>query len=1410
VKEQLDIPMSNKTYNWKRFWCPREGRLNLSDNGYLWDPDAEFGSIYNPDVTPFESISKYPCLALLGEPGMGKSTAMQSEKHSIDSRVSECGDASLWVDLRSFQTDLRLVQSVFGDPAFQAWLTGKHRLHLFLDSLDECLLRVDTVAALLLDEFSKYPIDRLYLRIACRTADWPSSLEEGLQRLWGAETVKVYELAPLRRADVIEAAKNNELNADAFFSDLHKKDVIPLAIKPVTLAFLLNIYGRHGQFPSSQAELYLEGCQLLCEETSVNRRAAKRTGNLSAQQRLAVAARMAALTVFANRYTIWTSFDAGDVPVEDIEIPELCGGKEHIGEEEFAVTQATINEVLDTGLFSSRGANRMGWAHQTYAEFLAARYVVQRKMTVSQVMSIIAHPDDVDRKLVPQLHQTAAWLAGMLPKVFHEIIKTDPEVLLRSDIATADAKDRAALVEILLKQYDAETLHDRNIGGQIHYEKLAHPNLAEQLKPFIQNPAKGVIVRRVAIHIMEACKLGDLVPTLADLALNSSESLAVRVNAAYAVARIGDDATKTKLKPLATGDAGDDPDDELKGCGLKAVWPTSMAAKELFSLITAPKREDFVGAYHLFIAQDLPKSLAASHLPEALLWVAAQRPRHLMSYSLRKLTDVILTLGWDHVDFPAVLEAFARAALSRLKHDQSLIERRDHSLDADLRADFAKRRRLLECMVVILGSEQEEAIKLACSRPPILLSEDFSWMIERLHLSSDRTKQVWSRLIKWSLDQGDPRQVDAVLAACDAEPLLAKEFRWLIGPVELGSPEAEQLKNDYLESQRWARKLRNRPLLDPPPEKRIENLLYQYERGDYSAWWKLNLEMTLKPDSTHYQHNDELESDLTVLPGWESATNENKQRIVNAAKSYLLNQEPKTEEWVGENTIHRPAFAGYRAFRLLLHEDHEFIRNLSADVWKTWAPIILAYPIMGSVDEVKPRHELVRLAYSFAPDEITDILLTLIDKENASGGRISVIDKLQSCWDKHLAASLLPKVRDKTLKPENMGVLLEHLIDNEIQEAESSARSLISVPLPEPGDDRTRAVVAANVLMTHAKDAGWSVIWPSIQGDPAFGDELVSNVASRQGWGDGGGIWQKINEDELADLFLWLARRYPYAEDPQRNEDGRVTDRQSIGQWRDAILQSVKTKGTPQSCSAIRRISQEHPELRWLKWTLMEAQANARRHTWIPLNPSEILALATKQQARIVQNGDHLLDVVIDSLKRLEAKLQGEITIAQFLWEGSKDAPRPKDEASFCDFIKWQLEEDLRGRGIIINREVQIHLGERTDIYVNAVVVREEKDFYDSVNVIIEAKGCWHRNLNRAMETQLLGQYLKDNACRTGLYLVGWFNSELWDHSDDRKKHVPKSTLEEAQTKFDAQAVKLSDETKLIKALVINAALPDK
>jgi hypothetical protein len=104
-------------------------------------------------------------------------------------------------------------------------------------------------------------------------------------------------------------------------------------------------------------------------------------------------------------------------------------------------------------------------------------------------------------------------------------------------------------------------------------------------------------------------------------------------------------------------------------------------------------------------------------------------------------------------------------------------------------------------------------------------------------------------------------------------------------------------------------------------------------------------------------------------------------------------------------------------------------------------------------------------------------------------------------------------------------------------------------------------------------------------------------------------------------------------------------------------------------------------------------------------------------------------------------------------------------------------------------------------------VLGQGREPYDSVTVIIEAKGSWHRDLDYAMETQLLDRYLKDNRCQHGLYLVGWFNCDLWDDNDRRKKHAPKSTPEEAQIKFDAQALELSKKGKVIKALVINTAL---
>jgi len=62
-----------------------------------------------------------------------------------------------------------------------------------------------------------------------------------------------------------------------------------------------------------------------------------------------------------------------DIPDGDSPIEELASGTEAVGSERFHVGEEEIRETLSTGLFNSRGPERMGWGHQTYAEFFGSQ-----------------------------------------------------------------------------------------------------------------------------------------------------------------------------------------------------------------------------------------------------------------------------------------------------------------------------------------------------------------------------------------------------------------------------------------------------------------------------------------------------------------------------------------------------------------------------------------------------------------------------------------------------------------------------------------------------------------------------------------------------------------------------------------------------------------------------------------------------------------------------------------------------------------------------------------------------------------------------------------------------------------------------------------------------------------------------
>ena len=209
-------------YNWERFFCPREGNISLSDGGYLYDPESEWGKVYNPEVVHFEALADFPCVIILGEPGIGKTHAMKGAKKVIEGKSDE-GDRTLWLDLGRSGSEDKLIRDLFENETFASWQKGDNKLHIFLDNLDEGILRVDTITSLLIDELKKRPTQRLKLYIACRTGMWPISFEKELRQLWNDRPIGIYELVPLRKKDVIEAARANEFNVNEFLEEINQK-----------------------------------------------------------------------------------------------------------------------------------------------------------------------------------------------------------------------------------------------------------------------------------------------------------------------------------------------------------------------------------------------------------------------------------------------------------------------------------------------------------------------------------------------------------------------------------------------------------------------------------------------------------------------------------------------------------------------------------------------------------------------------------------------------------------------------------------------------------------------------------------------------------------------------------------------------------------------------------------------------------------------------------------------------------------------------------------------------------------------------------------------------------------------------------------------------------------------------------
>ena len=623
------------------------------------------------------------------------------------------------------------------------------------------------------------------------------------------------------------------------------------------------------------------------------------------------------------------------------------------------------------------------------------------------------------------------------------------------------------------------------------------------------------------------------------------------------------------------------------------------------------------------------------------------------------------------------------------------------------------------------------------------------------------------------------------------------------------SPEATALTEQFsrhLEIQRLSNRSDAQTAKKFDVQAYVSQQLNLFAAGDFDAWWRINKALAYKPNAAP----DTIQSDLRALPGWSVLDDATRVRIVATAPAYLESGDPRTSEWLGTGNLRYEPVSGYRALRLLKLETADVFERLPPEVWARWTPAIFSWPSFGE-DEQEVQRELGKIAYVQAAERVVDTAIRLIegDKQNRLAQIAFVFDLLRGVAGELLWSALLKILEGGKLTPEQEGYLLSMLLGTEAAQARDHALRFVTVPPPTEGQQRQRSLVAARELLIHGDHEAWLQVWRAIKTDEDFGRDVMLAVCAN-GIIDQPAVLDELDEDELADLFNWLEARFPRKQDPRHDGVHAVSPRDSIVFLRDNLLQRLKAKASKRACTAIERIIDACPELDWLQVLLIDTKESSRRQEWSPPDPAMLSELVGSGEKRLVRNGDELLSVVGEALSRLQERLRSETPRARFLWDES--SRKPKDESALSDYIKGALDDDLKARGVVAGRELEIYPSERgrgasVDIHVDAIARRRDEHL-DRVKAIIEVKGCWNKDLKTAMKAQLVDDYFAHSDCRHGLYVVGWFEREHWNKSDYRRRRVPFATREEAQQFLDGEADTLSGNGRQVTAIVLDCSLP--
>jgi hypothetical protein len=1366
-------------FRWPRYWLPREHEEKSWGGPFLYDPEDQYGYIFSEHAKRLDQLADKPLLLLLGEPDAGKSTAVRESPDYSDTIPKR----RLVIELKDYDTRPELLQ------ALRSASVLPEIDEIVLDGADES--RIGSTLVPTIGDWLRNDLpDGIRVRIAMRTSTLTPLFEEQLasaaSEIGGA--LEIWVLAPLREKDMEEAANVLGFEFEAFRSEIYRVGAEHFAVLAGRLAGMAKTYARSN--PKRLAETLWEMHEEEIRASVDSKRAAigppfnRSEINLTDTVRLL--GRIAAVSLFAGKSILWNDRYT-DAPLDSLNGGDLSDpSSEEDWGDGIKASELAIARALHVGPFRpGRSTGEITWTQRPVAEFLAAKYLHDRKTPLAQIRQLLI--DTESGRIPPQLHGLAAKLCskpGASEDVVRMVAERDPHVSIRGDLPNMPPEVRQYVAERLLGLASARELSyaEFSVGGLLY--RLANPQLAETLLPLIAEQSADEFVREIAVDMAGECCVEVLSTDLAAAALSANEAPRVRSAAARALLRSDRDEDRILMLSAIDGDDASAPAQDVKAYALRALWSKGLISlskvlSSLGDISTNPRHP-----YESFL-YDFLETVPDEGVVELLNWALSLSPDQL-----------------NHASTEFVNGLFKRAFLmsENLKVCEALVPPmlrfadwssrnggwgwlRENDLSFNVR--FALAAALWRGHEVLSDHDSVDSWRVSemvTGERGLLRSSDLISLLDPATVfEGDRALAfAFARSVGHFLYL-DPDQdlVRIVLNRKGSSPEFDNAFGFLWLPWDLGSKGVQMAREQYNERvlrERDLSKLRRRKGV-PAPRPKCRKLLAAFERGDRNSYWLLM--DWLNFDDLGWGVANAAYRDIREMPGWKEEGEGFRSRLVAASAKYLSEGCDCPEEWIGRRKIYPPDAAAYRAVRLLRSECLE----PDNETYRRWSVAVAAFPAFASDRE----HERVVAKAVYAdPERAEAAMLRCFDADAKANGYASLgsygRQRLGGTFGDrlvHLAADWPQQARLR-------------LLEEALQAGSQSARAAALNEFLSSAD-LDSSVALASLIAVRGGMEEWEALKARIERDDTFGRQFIFDLAGRHIH------WKSESVSHIGLplrewLFRWIEDRYP-SEDREQGRD--------IQSFQSALLNSIWVEGNPSSVASVERLRGAYPTLPDMEGLVLHARLRLVEEGWSWLSPSDLRSLLRDPKRSLVRSDSDLQNAVLRSLEDFDAHLRRTGT-SWALWDEGEN-PHPKLEERFSDFACEWLRQDLGRIAVAPNREVQPRRGERWDILVEVRSTGLSKEV--SAAIVVEAKLATNeRYIWTGMEEQLVNRYMGNSGLRRGIYLIGYVYGAKF--AEPKRRRPKPNGLGEWKIYWDAEALRLSTSGRSVRSIVVDLSLP--